>query len=155
MPAGRQQGSRQGRGQENKEAGMGEVKSKWTGGRQFLATDEQGHSVVTDTEGMGIKPSEMLLAALVGCAGVDLVGILEKKRQKVTAIEARASKLSAPEPPWTIEKIEVEWTVRGRNLKVKAVEEAVHLAEDKYCSVKASLTSEVVTTVKVVNEEGE
>jgi putative redox protein len=111
--------------------------------------------VVTDTEGMGFKPAEMLLAALMGCAGVDLVGILEKKKQKVTAIEAKASKLNAPEPPWTIEKIEVEWTVRGRNLKVKAVEEAVHLAEEKYCSVKASLTSEVVTTVKVVNEEGE
>jgi putative redox protein len=134
---------------------MGEVKSKWTGGRQFLATDEKGHSVVTDTEGQGFKPAEMLLAALVGCAGVDLVGILEKKRQKFTAIEAKVSKLNAPEPPWTIEKIEVEWTVRGRGLKQNAVEEAVHLAEEKYCSVRASLTSEVVTTIKVVNEEGE
>jgi putative redox protein len=91
----------------------------------------------------------------VGCAGVDLVGILEKKKQKVTAIEVRATKLNAPEPPWTIEKIEVEWTVRGRDLKRKAVEDAVHLAEEKYCSVKASLKSEVVTTVKVVNEESD
>lgn len=134
---------------------MGAVNSKWIGGRQFLATDEKGHTVVTDTEGNGFKPAEMLLAALVGCAGVDLVGILEKKKQEFIAIEVRATKLSAPEPPWTIEKIEVEWTVRGRDLKKKAVEDAVHLAEERYCSVKASLKSEVVTTVKVVNEKSD
>jgi len=88
-----------------------------------------------------------------GLAGIDLVAILEKKRQKLTAIEVKASKQSAPEPPWTIQKIEIEWTVRGRNLKEKAVRDAVHLAEEKYCSVAASLKSEIVTTVVVVNEE--
>lgn len=134
---------------------MATVFSKWTGGHQFLATDEKGHVLVSDDQGQGFKPSEMLLAALVGCAGVDLVGILTKKRQKFTTIEVKATKFNAPDPPWKILKIEVEWTVRGHNLKQKAVEESVHLAEDKYCQVKASLTSEVVTTVIVVNEESD
>ena len=60
---------------------MAGVSVKWTGGRQFLAADEAGHVVVTDSEGQGFKPPDLLLAALVGCAGVDVVSILEKKRQ--------------------------------------------------------------------------
>jgi len=127
----------------------GTITAKWTGGVQFLAADEKGHVLVSDSEGQGL-----LLVALVGCAGVDLVGILSKKRQQFKAIEVKATKFNAPEPPWPILTIEVEWTVRGRNLKQKAVEDAVHLAEDKYCQVKASLACQVVTTVVIVNEEG-
>jgi putative redox protein len=132
---------------------MAGVSVKWTGGQQYLAADEAGHVVVTDSQGQGFKPSALVLAALAGCAGVDLVGILEKKRQRFTAIEVKVTKQDAPEPPWPIEKIEIEWTVRGRNLKEKAVQDAVHLAEEKYCSVAASLKSEIVTTIHVVNEE--
>lgn len=132
---------------------MAGVDLKWTGGQQFLATDEAGHVVVTDSQGQGFKPPDLLLVSLVGCAGVDVVRILEKKRQKFSSIEAKVGKQNAPEAPWTIEKIEVEWVVRGRNLKEKAVRDAVRLAEEKYCSVSASLTSELVTTVHVINEE--
>jgi putative redox protein len=129
------------------------VNLKWTGGLQFLAADEAGHVVVTDRDGQGFKPPDLLLVSLVGCAGVDVVRILEKKRQKFLGIEARVTKQNAPEPPWTIEQIEVEWIVRGRDLKEKAVRDAVRLAEEKYCSVWASLKSELVTTVLVVNED--
>jgi len=132
---------------------MAGVDLKWTGGQQFLATDEAGHVVVTDSQGQGFKPPDLLLVSLVGCAGVDVVRILEKKRQMFSSIEAKVGKQNAPEAPWTIEKIEVEWVVRGRNLKEKAVRDAVRLAEEKYCSVSASLTSELVTTVHVINEE--
>lgn len=135
---------------------MAGINVKWTDGKQFLAADEFGHVVVTDSEGRGFKPPELLLVSLVGCAGVDVVRILEKKRQKFSSIEAKVGKQNAPEPPWCIEKIEVEWTVRGRGLKEKAVCDAVRLAEHSYCSVSASLTSELVTTVRVINEdEGE
>ena len=135
---------------------MAGVSVKWIGEKQFLAADEAGHVVVTDSEGKGFKPPELLLVALVGCAGVDVVSILEKKRQKFSSVEARVDKQNAPEAPWPIEKIEIEWTVRGRGLKEKAVRDAVQLAEEKYCSVSASLTSELVTTVRVINEgEGE
>jgi putative redox protein len=91
----------------------------------------------------------------VGCTGIDAVNILEKKRQSFSSIEVKVEKQNAPEPPWTIEKIEMEWTVRGKGLKEKAVRDAIHLAEKKYCSVAASLNSELVTTVRVVNEDEE
>jgi putative redox protein len=129
------------------------VNVKWTGGVQFLAADEAGHVVATDRDGQGFKPPDLLLASLVTCAGIDVVRILEKKRQTFSAIEANVTKQNAPDPPWTIEKIEVEWIVRGQDLKEKAVRDAVHLAEQKYCSVSASLTSELVTTIRVVNED--
>ena len=132
---------------------MAGVNVKWRVGQQFEAADEAGHTIATDPEGQAFKPSELLLASLATCAGADVATILQKKRQQFSSIEASVTKQSAPEPPWTIEKIEIEWTVRGRNLKEKAVRDAIILAEDKYCSVKASLCSEVVTIVHVVNEE--
>lgn len=134
---------------------MAGINVKWTGGQQFLGADEAGHIVVTDSEGQGFKPPDLLLVSLVGCAGVDVVRILEKKRQRFFSIEAKISKQNAPEPPWIIEKIEVEWIVRGRGLKQKAVEDAVRLAEEGYCSVSASLKSELVSTVRIVNHEGD
>jgi putative redox protein len=132
---------------------MAGVNAKWIGGSQFVMTDHAGRAIVTDSEGQGFKPPDLLLASLVGCAGVDVVRILEKKRQQVTSIECSVKKENCPEPPWTIEKIELEWVVRGRNLKEKAVHDAVRLAEEGYCSVSASLTSELVTTIRVVNED--
>ncbi|MBN1658958.1 MAG: OsmC family protein [Anaerolineae bacterium] len=126
------------------------VKAKWTGGAQFLAADEAGHVVVTDAEGQGFKPPDLLLASLVGCAGIDIVRILEKKRQAFTAVEVSIQKRNAPDPPWTIEKIEIEWVVTGTDLKEKAVRDAVQLAEERYCSVSASLKSEIVSTIRLV-----
>jgi putative redox protein len=131
---------------------MAGIDVKWTGGRQFLASDGAGHVVATDSEGQGFKPPDLLLVSLVGCAGVDVVSILEKKRQKFSSVEAKVEKQHAAEAPWTIEKIEVEWTVRGWGLREKAVCDAIRLAEEKYCSVSASLTSELVTTVRVIDE---
>ena len=134
---------------------MAGVSVKWTGGKQFLAADQAGHVVVTDSEGQGFKPPDLMLASLVGCAGVDVVRILQKKRQKFSNIEVKVEKYNAPDAPWPIEKVEVEWTVRGQGLREKAVRDAVELAELKYCSVSASMTSKLVTTVRVINEDEE
>jgi putative redox protein len=131
---------------------MPAVNMKWTGGTQFLASDEAGHVVVTDSEGRGMKPPDMFLASLVGCAGIDVVRILEKKRQQFSSIEVSVTKENEPDPPWTIKKIVMEWVVQGRNLKQKAVEDSIRLAEEGYCSVAASLTTELVTIVRIVDE---
>jgi putative redox protein len=132
---------------------MADVNVKWTGGLQFLATDELGHTVVTDRDGQGFKPPILLLASLVTCSGIDVVRILEKKRKKIASIEAKVTKENEPDPPWFIKKIEVEWVIRGPNMTQKAAEDAVQLAEHKYCSVYASLESEIVSTVRIENEE--
>jgi putative redox protein len=129
------------------------VSVKWTGGQQFLAADEAGHVVVTDSEGQGFKPPDLLLVSLVGCAGVDVVRILEKKRQKITSIEVNITKENEPDPPWCIRRIDIRWVIRGLGVKQKAVEDAVRLAEEGYCSVSASLNAEVVNDILVINEE--
>lgn len=134
---------------------MAAINMKWTGGTQYMAADEAGHVVVTDQDGDGFKPPLLLLVSLVGCAGVDVVHILEKQRQAFTGIEVSVSKENAPEPPWTITKIQSDWVVRGRGLKQQAVERAVRLSLEKYCSVSASLNSELVTTVRIIDEETE
>jgi putative redox protein len=108
---------------------------------------------VTDRDGQGFKPPDLLLASLVGCAGVDVVRILEKQRQKVSSVNVKVNRQHAPEPPWTITRIEIEWVIQGQDLKEKAIRTAVRLAEEKYCSVSASLTSELVTTVRVLDEK--
>jgi putative redox protein len=132
---------------------MAGINVKWTGDLQFLAADEVGHVVATDRDGQGFKPPDLLLVSLAGCAGIDVVRILEKKRQKFSSIEVNVTKQNAPDPPWCIEKIEMEWVVRGKNLREKAVSDAVHLAEGKYCSVSASLNSELVTTIRIIEDE--
>lgn len=128
---------------------MAGITVKWIEGQRFLAADAAGHEVVTDSGGQGFKPPDLLLASLVGCAGVDVVRILEKKRQRFSSIQVRVSKQNAPEPPWPIETIEIEWVVCGQGLSEKAVQDAVRLAEEKYCSVSASLKSKLITTVQV------
>jgi putative redox protein len=132
---------------------MADINMKWIGGEQFLGSDGAGHVVVTDPNGQGFKPTKLLLVSLVGCAGVDVVRILEKKRQKATAIEAQVSMQHDTEPPWCIERIDIEWVVRGTDLREKPVTDAIRLSEEKYCSVYASLTSEIVSTVRVVNKD--
>ena len=132
---------------------MADVKVRWMGGELFEAADNAGHTLLTGTDPRSFRPPMMLLAAVAACAGVDAVAILGKKRQKVVGFEAHISKQNAPDPPWTIEKIELEWVVRGHNLSEKAVRDAIHLAEEKYCSVAASLRSEVVMTLRLLEEE--
>jgi putative redox protein len=129
------------------------ITMKWTGGLQFLAADEAGHVVATDSEGQGFKPPDLLLASLVGCAGIDVVRILEKKRQKVTSIQVSVSKENCADPPWNITRIEIKWELRGRDLKEKAVKDAVRLAEEGYCSVSATLNAEITNDILVINGE--
>jgi len=129
------------------------VNVKWTGGTQFLTADEAGHVVATDQHGQGFKPPDLLLASVATCAGIDVVAILEKKRKQITGIEVKVDKHNDPDPPWCITKIEVEWVIKGPDVTEKAARDAVRLSEEKYCSVYASLLSEIVSTVHVVNEE--
>lgn len=134
---------------------MADVDVKWVGGRRFEGRDQEGHTVLTGSDDSAIKASSLLLTAVAGCAGVEVVGILQKKRQQVTAVEAHVTKHNDPDPPWCIHQIDIEWVVTGHNLSEKAVRDAVHLAETKYCSVGASLTSQIVTTIRLVEDESQ
>ena len=81
----------------------------------------------------------MLLVALASCSSVDIVEILEKKRLKLKLLEVTITGEQDPDPPWTYRKIHVKYRLGGKDVTEKAVEQAIHLSQDKYCSVSATV----------------
>jgi putative redox protein len=121
------------------------VKVKWQNGLCFIASDDKEHSVAMDAskehggEGSGFSPMQLLLAALGGCTGVDIVNILRKQRQKLTGLEIVVSGERGSDHPRVYSKVQVEYKLKGENLKEKALRTAIQLSEDKYCSVGATI----------------
>lgn len=114
---------------------------KWIGGKQFVGTDSTRHSVVISTpdEGVGMKPSELLLVALASCTAVDVVDILAKKRTPLSGLEISVSGEQDADPPWAFRKIHLKYCLKGAGLTDKSVEQAIALSEEKYCSVAATV----------------
>jgi len=112
---------------------------------RFVASDDKGHSIVMDTskehggEGSAFTPMQLLLVALGGCTGMDVVDILLKQRQKLTGFEIVVSGERVTEYPRVYSKVHVEYKLKGENLREKAVNTAIQLSEDKYCSVGATI----------------
>ena len=113
----------------------------WVEGRRFVGIDSTNHSVVLSTpeEGIGMKPSELLLVALSACTAVDVVDILKKKRLELTRLEIQANGEQEIEPPWTFRKVHLKYLLAGKGLTAKDVEQTIRLSQDKYCSVAATL----------------
>jgi putative redox protein len=136
---------------------MGTATVKWIGGKQFVGIDSTHHSVVLSTpdEGIGIKPSELLLIAVASCSAVDVVEILEKKRMPLNHLEISVSSEQDQDPPWTFRKIRIHFRIGGKNLTEKAVAQAIQLSEEKYCSVAATIrgTAEIITEYELIAEE--
>lgn len=136
---------------------MGTATVQWIGGKKFVGVDSTSHSVVlsTPTEGIGVKPSELLLIALASCSAVDVVEILNKKRMPLSCLEISVSGEQDADPPWTFRKIHMRFVLSGQNLTEKAVAQAIQLSEEKYCSVSATIraTVEIITDFEIVPEE--
>jgi putative redox protein len=114
---------------------------KWVGEQKFAATSPSGHMVALDSDreaNTAAGPMEMLLMALGACTATDIVIILEKKRQKLEALEVVCSGERAADPPRVWVKLDVLFRLRG-NVDESAVKRAVELTEEKYCSVAATL----------------
>jgi len=120
---------------------MADVSIQWIGGERFIGIDSTQHSLVMSTrkEGVGVRPSDMLLLAVGACSGVDVVGILLKKRIELSALDIKVSGEQDADPPWTFRKIHVAYVLRGKGLTPKSVEQAIELSEDKYCSVSTTV----------------
>ena len=128
---------------------MTRASASWTGGMQFAGTGNNGHSVPMDGAGQaGNSPMELVLVALCGCTAYDVVSILEKKREPVTRVEVSADAERAPEPPRVYTGIKLLYRVSG-NVSRKAVEDAVRLSEEKYCSVSAMLKTTARITCEI------
>ena len=114
--------------------------ARWTDGERFLAGASSGHAIVVDAaqDKSANSPMELVLIGLCGCTASDVVSILRKKRQAFTGVEVRAEAERAPEPPSVYTEIKLVYRVTGP-VDRKAVEDAVRLSKDKYCSVSQML----------------
>ena len=134
---------------------MSEVHLDWLKGKTFVGTDSTRHAVVIsssdEANGTGAKPSDLLLLGLASCASVDVIEILKKKRQPPEAMEVRVEGIQEAEPPWTFRKIQMRFLFRGALLQPAAVEQAIRLAEEKYCSVAATIrcAAEITTSFEI------
>jgi len=131
---------------------------RFAGAEQFIGESASGHAVVTQFGGEKMtapSPMELLLISLGGCTGADVVGILEKKRQRVTAYEIEVRGERRAEYPRIYTHIEVIHRVRGHDIDPKAVAHAVELSETKYCSVSAMLQSaaRITSRYEIINED--
>lgn len=121
------------------------AKVKWVDNAMFLGESGSGHSVVMDGpeslggRNMGIRPMEMLLIGMGGCASFDVMSILKKSRQAVTDCHAELEAERADAVPAVFTAINIHFIVKGQSLKEKQVKRAVELSAEKYCSASIML----------------
>ena len=113
---------------------------QWLDGRAFVGESGSGHAVVMDGSpeaggrNIGVRPMEMLLMGLGGCTAFDVVMILERMREKVTAFDIEIDAERAAEDPKVFTHVKLIYKLKGHNLKPANVERAINLSAEKYCS---------------------
>lgn len=83
---------------------------------------------------------ELVLVAVAGCTGMDVIEILRKKRLNVTGLEVKVTGTRAETYPMVYTELDVTYIVRGKDIPASAVEQAIKLSEEKYCSVGIMLS---------------
>jgi putative redox protein len=132
----------------------------WKGKFRFEAKTENGISVNFDAptvnggDGTAPTPMETVLASLAACTSFDVVSILKKKRQDITGYSIEATPEKSEEPPEVFTKIHLNYIIKGRNINKEAVERAIQLSRDKYCSVGTMLkkTAEITTSYEIIQQ---
>ena len=129
----------------------------WKKNFRFEAKNEKGLSVNFDApakyggEDSALTPMETVLACLAGCTSFDVVTILKKKRQSISNYSVETEAEMNDEPPEVFTKIHIKYIIEGKNISKDAVERAIQLSHDKYCSVGAMLkkTAEITTSYEI------
>lgn len=119
---------------------MTEAKVAWIDHQRFAGESSSKHGILLDGDKQtGNSPMELVLIGLCGCTGYDVASILRKKREPFTSLEVHAQAERAAEPPTVYTDIKLTYRVGGK-VSRKAMEDAVRLSEEKYCSVAAMLS---------------
>ena len=136
------------------------TKIKWMQDVSFKGSSESGHEVVLDGpeelggKGLGMRPMEMMLIGMGGCTSFDVVTILKRSRQQITGCIAEIEATRADEIPKVFTSIHIHFLIKGIDLQEKAVERAIELSANKYCSASIMLGKSVkITHDFVINEE--
>ncbi|MBV2183518.1 MAG: OsmC family protein [Rhizobium sp.] len=131
---------------------------RWHEGMSFIAETGSGHLVAMDGapeaggRNLAARPMELLLAGAGGCTSFDVITILRKGRQDIADCAVKITAERAAEDPKVFTRIDMHFTVTGRNLKPEAVERAIRLSAEKYCSASIMLgkTAEIRHTWEIV-----
>jgi putative redox protein len=129
----------------------------YAGSDLFVGISPSGHALTLDTNhdrASAPTPTELLLIALGSCTAVDVIGILQKKREDVTDYRVEVRGERRDDHPRSYRRMEVRHIVRGKNISEKSVAQAIELSETKYCSVAATLrpTAEIVSSYEIIQE---
>jgi putative redox protein len=130
---------------------MVEARLNWVDGERFVVNASSGHAIAVDSDrerNTASGPMELVLMGLCACTATDVVGILRKKREPFAGVEVVAEAERATAPPTVYTAIKLIYTISGQ-VSRKAVEDAVRLSEDKYCSVAAMLKSTARITAEI------
>lgn len=129
------------------------VQAKWVKERLFLLQDHGGFPVVMGQPN-GVNAADLLPMSLIGCAAWEVLEILQKQRQAVSGLHVTAHSEREDEPPRRFKRIHIRYHVRGSNLAPDRVQRAIHLTENKYCSVYATLRQaiELTSDFEIVDE---
>ncbi len=136
-----------------------ECRVKWIeGGMSFVAETGSNHALMMDGppdaggRNLAPRPMEMLLAGAGGCTAFDVVMILQKGRQAITGCEVSLQADRAESDPKVFTRIHFHFRVSGRSLKREAVERAINLSKEKYCSASIMLgkTAEITHDFEIV-----
>jgi putative redox protein len=126
-----------------------DAKAVWNGRMTFTGSADSGFEVRLGTDpsvggdNNGLRPMELIAIGLAGCTAMDVISILQKKRQQVTAFETRVQAEREAEHPKVFTHITVTYTVEGRDLDPAAIERAIELSATKYCPAQAMLEKAV------------
>ena len=128
---------------------MTEAKATWMDEHRFVGESGSSHGIVVDADKKtGNSPIELVLIGLCGCTGYDVASILTKKREPFLSLEVSAKAERAAEPPSVYTSIQLLYKVGGK-VSRKAMEDAVRLSQEKYCSVSAMLEKTAKITVEI------
>jgi putative redox protein len=125
---------------------------------QFTGKATSGHTLIMDADDIsgghnaGFRPMELLLVGFGGCSGMDVISILRKKRVQVTGLEINVKGEKTEDNPKVYKEIHIEYVVKGKGVQKEAVERAIALSLDKYCSVGATLakTGTITHSYKII-----
>ena len=133
----------------------------WVGPGLRLVGEADGPAIVLDhtlpdedREETGPRPVRLLLMGLCGCTGMDVISIMQKKRQPFTDLKVKATAERADEHPKVYTEIHLEFVVTGEGVDPQAVERSIELSQTKYCPASAMLSKavEITTSYRIVEE---
>lgn len=132
---------------------------KWAGNMAFEGSVPSGHQILMDAseefggENRGPRPTELLLNAVAGCTGIDIISILGKMRLTPESFEMNVEGKRADEHPKKFTQIHIHYDLKGELPEDKVVR-AIQLSKDKYCSVAHSLSAEMTVSYSINGVEG-